>query len=173
VRETVRAGALACLVLVTACDQARGYLAPEAELPTAAELALYYAASGGLVGVEVSGNVVEVRVRQEDQQLRRGGSLWARVGPFVHLFTPATRQVFEDYPAVAAVRVVTLAGNDQEVARAMLRRDTLSDVRWRRSLNILGHALQDGQANPRRLEQLTDWGERYTDFRYNPAYVNR
>ena len=73
---------------------------------------------------------------------------------------------------MAAVRVVTHLPNGDEVARAMLRRDALSGVRWQRTLNILGHALRDGQENPRKLEELTEWGEEHTEFHYNPEFVN-
>jgi hypothetical protein len=174
VKLGVVAGGIACVLMLGACDQARGYLAGEpAEIPMAADLAPYYAGHNGMLGVEVNGNVVEVRVRQPYDQLDRGGSLWARVGPFVYLFTPSTRQVFDDFPGVAAVRVVTTVHDGDEVARAMLRRDALNDVRWRRSLNILGHALQEGHSNPRRLEELTDWGETHTEYRYNPDFVKR
>lgn len=131
-----------------------------------------YAAHAGVLGLEMNGNVVELRVQQPFQQIQRGGSLWARVGPYVYLFTPATRQAFQTFPGVAAVRVMTVLPNGEEVARATLSRDRLSDVRWRRSLNILGRALREGQQSPRRLEELTEWGEDHTDFRYNPDYVN-
>lgn len=166
------AGAAACVTVVGGCDQAREYLAGTPEpLPTQQELATHYAGHGGVLEVETSGNVVELQVRQSYRQLERGGSLWARVGPFVYLFTPATRQLFQDYPSVAAVRVVTVLPHGEEVARAMLRRDAMGDVLWTRSLNILGWALQEGQKSPRRLEQLTDWGEAHTEFSYNPDYV--
>lgn len=166
------AGAVAFVLVLGGCDRAREYLAGGSHaLPAAEEVAPYYATHGGLLGIELSGNVVEVRVSQPHQQLVRGGSLWARVGPYVYLMTPSTRQVFQDFPGVAAVRVITVLPDGVEVARAMLRRDTLSDVLWRRSLNILGHALQEGQQNPRRLEALTDWGEAHTEFRYNEDYV--
>lgn len=168
------AGAVACVFVFGGCDQARDYLSREPGTPPSAEqVAPYYAGHGGLLGVEISGNVVELHVSQPFQQIERGGSLWARVGPYVFLMTPATRQVFEDFPAVAAVRVVTLLPDGTEVARAMLRRDALNDTRWRRTLNILGHALQDGREHPRRLEELTEWGEAYAEFQYNPRYVNR
>jgi hypothetical protein len=174
VKHGMIAGALACVAILAACDDARDYLSRvPAGPPSADEITPYYDGHGGLLGVEMSGNVVELRVRQPYDQLHRGGSLWARVGPFVYLFTPATRQVFRDFPGVAAVRVVTVVADGSEVARAMLRRDALNDVRWRRSLNILGHALQEGHDNPRRLEELTDWGERYADFSYNPDFVSR
>jgi hypothetical protein len=167
------AGAVACVFVFGGCDQARDYLAGDAaDPPTAEDVEPYYAGHAELIGIEVRGNVVELRVRQPYDQLDRGGSLWARVGPFVYLLTPATRLVFQDFPAVAAVRVITELPHGDEVARAMLRRDALNEVRWRRTLNILGHALQDGGESPRRLEQLTDWGETYTEFRYNPDYVN-
>jgi hypothetical protein len=174
VKRSMIAGGLACVLVLSGCDEAQDYLsrAPAAP-PAAEELVPYFATHGRLVGIELNGNVVEVRVRQPYDQLDRGGSLWARVGPFIYLFTPTTRQVFEDHPGVAAVRVVTLLPDDSEVARAMLRRDALNETRWRRSLNILGHALQEGQENPRRLEELTDWGEAYTEYRYNPDYVRR
>ncbi|MDX1674489.1 MAG: hypothetical protein R3314_06835, partial [Longimicrobiales bacterium] len=141
--------------------------------PTAEEVAVHYARHQGVDSVRMSGNVAVLHVEQPYQQLQRGGSLWARVGPFVYLMTPSTRAAFREFPGLAAVRVVThLAGGD-EVARAMLRRDALTDILWRRTLNILGHALQSGRENPRRLEELTEWSERYTEFRYNPEYIQR
>jgi hypothetical protein len=169
----VVAGAVACVFVFGACDKARDYLAGDAASPpTAEDVAPYYGGHGEVLGLDIAGNVVELRVRQPYDQIQRGGSLWARVGPYVYLLTPATRQVFQDFPGVAAVRVVTLLPDGEEVARAMLRRDTLGDVRWRRTLNLLGYALRDGQENPRRLEQLSEWGESYTEHRYNPRYVN-
>src|SRR5690606_10846583 len=98
-------------------------------------------------------------------------SLWARVGPYVYLLSPGTRDLFEAYPGVAAVRVITLAPGDVEVARATLLRDTLRDILWRRTLNLLGRALRDGPARPPPLQDLAEWGERYTDHRYAPRYV--
>lgn len=168
------AGVVACVVVFGGCDRARDYLSRDpGAAPPAEDVAPYYATHGGLLDLEVHGNVVELRVRQPFQQIQRGGALWARVGPYVYLMTPATRQVFEDFPGVAAVRVVTVLPDGSEVARALLRRDALNETRWRRTLNILGHALQDGGQNPRRLEELTEWSEAYTEYRYNPRYVDR
>jgi hypothetical protein len=151
------------------CDEAREYLSRDPGAPpAAAEVAPYYAGHGGLLGVEVKGNVVELRVNQPFQQIDRGGSLWARVGPYVYPHDAGHPAGLRGLPGVAAVRGHRLP-DGSEVARAMLRRDALNEMRWRRTLNILGHALQDGQENPRRLEELTDWGEAYTEFRYNPA----
>lgn len=161
------AAALIAATLVSACDLFRN----EAPLPTAEQAATYYENASGLIGVELSGNVVEVRIRQPASQLRRGGSLWARVGPYIYLFTPGTRDLLEAYGGVAAVRVITLAPGDVEVARATLKRDALNDILWRRSLNLLGHALGEGTRRPSRLEDLVEWGEQHTEYRYNPTYV--
>lgn len=167
------AGVFACALLTSGCDQVREYLEPDAHPPPEAEeIQPYYAGHSGVEGIRISGNVVELHVRQPYDQLERGGSLWARVGPFVYLMTPSTRSVFEDFPGVAAVRVVTHLPDGDEVARAMLRRDAMTAVRWQRTLNILGRALQEGRESPRQLEQLTEWGEEHTEFRYNPEYVN-
>ncbi len=167
------AGLLACTLLLAGCDRIQALLdrAPP-DPPSAEAVAPLFEHHAGLIDVEMNGNVVELRVRQPFQQLERGGSLWARVGPFVYLFTPSTRTTFETYAGVAAVRVITILPNGEEVARATLERDRLSDVRWRRALNILGHALQDGGRSPRRLEELTEWGEEHTRFEYNADYVN-
>jgi hypothetical protein len=69
--------------------------------------------------------------------------------------------------------VVTQTPDGREVARATLRRTELSDVLWRRSLNILGRALNEGTERPRILEELVDWGEDHTEFQYDPAFVPR
>lgn len=167
------AGLLACSLVLSGCDRVRDVLdRSPPEPPTAEEVAPLYDDHAGVAGVEMNGNVVELRVRQPFRQIERGGSLWARVGPYVYLFTPATREVFETFPGVAAVRVITVLPSGDEVARATLARDRLSDVRWRRSLNLLGRALREGRESPRRLEELTEWGEDHTEFRYNDRYVN-
>lgn len=167
------AGVLACVLASGGCDRVRDALDRSAPPPPDGDEVLpYYAQHRGVDSLRMNGNVVVLHVEQPFDQLDRGGSLWARVGPFVYLMTPSTRSVFEDFPGVAAVRVVTHLPSGHEVARAMLRRDALSGIRWQRTLNILGHALQEGQQNPRRLEELTEWGERHTEFRYNPDYVN-
>jgi hypothetical protein len=161
------AGALALAALVAGCgDLGRGR-----PVPDGAQAGAYFENHQAVTGVDVSGNVVEVRVLQEPAQLRRGGSLWARVAPYVYVFSPTTRALLADYAGVAAVRVVTVTPDGTEIARVMLPRDTMNDVLWRRSLNILGHALQEGTRRPTRLQELVEWGERHTDYRYNPDYV--
>ncbi len=172
-----RLGALACAVIIGgatgACDRVEEYVHPEPPAPDAAEVATFYAQYRGVDSVRMSGNVAVLDVEQPYDQVQRGGSLWARVGPYVYLMTPATRAAFTDLKGLAAVRVVTHLPDGTEVARAMLRRDALSDILWRRTLNILGHALEEGEENPRKLEELTEWSERHTEFRYNPNYVGQ
>jgi hypothetical protein len=169
---TIRIVALALLLAAGACDRIWPKK-PDLALPPIADVRATYRANGLDRGeITYNGNVVEIRVTQPPDQLRRGGSLWARVGPWVYLLTPGTEKVLEDHPGIAAVRVITTAGR-KEVARATLRNGVLSDVLWRRTLNILGHALQEGTGNPARLAELADWGERYGEYRYSPDYVPR
>lgn len=172
VRSGSRLARVAMLALLGLTAAGCGLLpGNELRLPTEAEAHAAFEEHRGLAGVELSGNVVEVRIRQSAAQLQRGGSLWAKVGPYIYLFSPNTRDLFKAYDGVAAVRVVILTTGNVEVARATLHRDTLSDILWRRSLNILGHALQEGTQRPSRLEALVSWGERHAEYRYNPDYV--
>lgn len=164
----LRYATLAALLLAAAgCDRAD----TPAVLPGEEEIRTAYAESVGIDSAELSGNVAVVRIRQPDAQLRRGGSLWARVGPYIYLFSPSTQRLFESYPDLAAVRIVTLGPGNEEVARALLRRDALSGIQWRRSLNLLGHALQEGTQRPSRLEDLVTWGERHTEYEYNEEFL--
>lgn len=175
-----RAGQLSCVLVMVGtmaggavgCERVQEYVDAQPPPPAVSDVAAYYAEHRGVDSVRLNGNVAVLHVEQPFDQLERGGSLWARVGPFVYLMTPATRAAFNDHEGLAAVRVITHLSGGEEVARAMLRRDALSGVQWRRTLNILGHALQAGQENPRKLEELTEWSERHTEYRYNPDYVN-
>lgn len=127
---------------------------------------------GGAIEAEIVGNVAVLQVSQEAQQLRRGGSLWAKVGPYIFLFSEETRQLFVEYEGLAAVRVITTVG-ETEVANAILAADDLTDVLWRRSLNISGLARRDGTERMTLLEDLVDWGESHTDFTYNERFTRR
>jgi hypothetical protein len=69
-------------------------------LPTAEEIEAYYEYEGSLDG-ELTGNVALVTVYQSALQLRRGGTLWAKVGPYIFLFTEETFQLLEDHPGLA------------------------------------------------------------------------
>jgi hypothetical protein len=140
-------------------------------LPDAGQVATYYDYEAGLE-TRVVGNVAVITVTQSAQQLRRGGSLWAKVGPYVFLFTEETRQLFEAFPGLAGVRVITTVGT-AEVANALLLREELSGVLWRRSLNIAGLARRDGTTQVTLLEDLVEWGETHTEFEYNTRYTRR
>jgi hypothetical protein len=144
---------------------------PDHELPPIDEVRALYHEHGVPAEIEYNGNVVELRVVQPYQQLVRGGSLWARVGPYIYLFSPATRAMFERWDGIAAARVITRTADDEEVARATLRRNRFSIPEWQRTQNLLGVALRDGTDRPVELQRLVDWGERYTEHRYNQRYA--
>lgn len=156
------------VLLATACEPPQ-----ELILPTAEQARAYYQSVGDLQDVEVNGNVVVVVVRQPAEQLRRGGSLWARVGPYIYLFSDETQTLFNDFNGLAGVRVITETGNGTVIANALLARDALTDVLWRRSLNIAGKARRDGTERITLLEDLINWGEDHTEFEYNQRYVPR
>ena len=59
------------------------------------------------------------------------------------------------------------------VANALLARDALTDILWRRSLNISGQARRDGTERITLIEALIRWGEDHTEFEYNQRYVPR
>jgi hypothetical protein len=163
-RPTAAAALLCAAALAAGCAQ------PDLTVPTADEAAAYYTIAAEH-SVDVTGNVAELVVEQSADQLRRGGTLWAKVGPYVYLFTEGTRDLFEDFPGLAAVRVVTQAPDGTEVARATLPRDALNGLTWQRALNLAGHARLEGTERPRRLEELIDWGEERTEHRYEEGYL--
>ncbi len=165
-RRVVLSTACALTLLSGACLAPRDLTLPEAE-----DIESYYEYDGRLDG-EIVGNVAVVTVAQSARQLRQGGNLWAKVGPFVFLFSEETQQLFADHPGLAAVRVITRVG-DAEVANALLARDELSDVLWRRSLNIAGKARRDGTNRMTLVEDLVAWGEAHTEFSYNSRYTSR
>lgn len=146
--------------------------ASEVALPDAESVAGYYSYDGSLEA-RLNGNVAEITVAQPAAQLRRGGALWARVGPYVLLFTEETHRLLEENPGLAGVRVITRVEDGPEVARALLIRGELSGVLWRRSLNIAGRARREGTERPTLLEDLVRWGEDHTEFEYNPRYTAR
>ena len=156
-------------VMVAGCDR----LLPRAStVPTAAQADSVFRAHGIDAVISVSGNVVEVSASQPGDQLRRGGALWAKVGPYIYLFSPATSDLFEDYPGLAAVRARTHL-QQREIARALLVRDTMRAGEWGQVTSLLVQALREGTVKPSRLEDLVRWGERFTTYRYDPAYVPR
>jgi hypothetical protein len=143
---------------------------PDLSLPELDRVEQVYAQHGLRAEFRYSGNVLELVVQQPPDQLRRGGPLWARVGPYIYLFSPGTRQLFADYPGLAGVRAITMA-DDTEVARALLEREQLTDYTWRRSLEVLSEALEHGTERPSTMDRLVQFGELHTSFAYNPRYV--
>ncbi|MDX1647102.1 MAG: hypothetical protein R3304_08150 [Longimicrobiales bacterium] len=144
---------------------------PEPTLPTAEEVEGYYE-YGSELDAAIVGNVAVLTVEQDAEQLRRGGRLWAMVGPYIFLFTEETRQLLEDHPGLAAVRVNTRVGSAR-VATALLPREEMPDILWRRSLNIAGKARRDGSARPTLLEALVAWGEAHTEYSYDERFTRR
>jgi hypothetical protein len=142
-------------------------------LPTSEQVGSYYESVADLEDVEINGNVAVVTVVQSADQLRRGGTLWAKVGPYIYIFSDETRRLFEDFPGLAGVRVITETSSGTTVGSALLARDELTDVLWRRALNISGQARRDGTERITLIEDLIDWGEDHTEFEYNPRYTQR
>jgi len=139
-------------------------------LPAAGQIEGLY---GDQASVSLNGNVVDVRVEQGARQLRRGGPLWAKVGPYIFLFSPQTRQLLETYPGVAAVRVRTFAPSGDRIASVTLRRDALNAMTWDEAVRRVTRARTEGTEKPGYLEDLVEYGEDRTSFEYNPAYVER
>lgn len=144
----------------------------EPSLPTPEQIAAYYEYEGG-VRAQLNGNVAEITIAQPSAQLRRGGTLWAKVGPYVLLFSQQTRELFQDHPGLQGVRVITTVAGGPEVARALLPRNELTDVLWRRGLNIAGRARLEGTDKPALLDALVRWGEDHTQYQYNERYTKR
>lgn len=168
---------LALLAAVVGCDSMDRIMdrirGRSDTMPDVATAEAYFQEHRHILELSIDGNIVQMRVQQPIRQILRGGSLWARVGPYVYLLSPGVQTLFEEHRAVAGVRVTTVLPHGEEVAWAMLRRDALSDINWRRAHNLLGLALQSGSEQPRRLEELRIWGEQHTEYWYNPAYIDR
>lgn len=139
------------------------------DLPTSDAAAARY---GEEVDAEIRGNLLELRIEMSDELLR-GGEIWARGGPYFYLFSSATRDLFVEHPDLAAVRAITLDPEGNEVARATLLRDRLSEFAWREALALGALAQQQGTERPRRIEQLIDFGEEVTEHSYNAEASTR
>jgi len=158
---------LAAAVLLGACAEPT-----ELPLPSDAEASTYYEASSSVRGVEIRGNVAVVTVVQRTTDLRRGGSLWAKMGPYIHLFSPATEELLRDHPGLAGVRVRTVTTSDTEVASVLLERATLNDITWKSARAHVAQALTaEGAEQVRSIERLVQYGERRTSHDYNPSFV--
>ena len=141
---------------------------PDLTLPVPEELLGVY---GPSVDVELKGNVVDVHVTQPADQLRRGGSVWAKVGPYIYLFTPQTQQLFVSYAGLGGVQVTTLDGRERLIARAMLERGTLNGVTWRKAIGLAGRARLEGTQRPSYILELIDYGEDLVEHEYSTRYV--
>ncbi len=155
---------LLSIPFLTACEE------PDLSVPNPVEVEAAYIYPGGL-SAQISGNVAEITITQPARDLRRGGTLWAKVGPYVLLFSEETENLFRAFPGLAGVRVITVSSDGNEVARALLARDSLNDITWRRARHISGLARRDGTRRPSLLEELVEWGEDHTEFSYNPRYL--
>lgn len=159
------AGVVGALLLAAGCGGGEG--APQ--LPTASALDGLY---GSRASVQLRGNVVDVSVEQPADQLQRGGALWAKVGPYIFVFSPQTRELFQSYPDLAAVRVRTFDGAGNRIAEAMLRRDALNELTWREAERRVARARTEGTERPGLMEDLVRYGEDLTTYEYNPAYTD-
>ncbi len=155
---------LGLIAVLAGCDQ------PELVVPTDSQVSERFSATDG-VSVRMSGNVAEVTVLQPYSQVQRGGNLWAKVGPYIYLFSDEVHTLLIDFSGLAGVRVITTTSTQGEIARAFIARDALTDVLWRRGKNIAGHARRDGTTRPSLLEDLVDWGEDRTEFSYSARFI--
>ena len=162
-RATIPTALLFVLAVAGACERPE-----ELTLPSAADL-------DGLYGegptVTLNGNVVDVEVYQPADQLRRGGATWAKVGPFIYLFSPQTKELFESWSGVGGVRVTTTDGRGRLVARAMLPRGTLNSLTWPRAINLVAKARLEGTRRPSYILDLIEYGEETAEFEYSDRYV--
>lgn len=141
---------------------------PARELPSEAVLDSVY---GERVDISLNGNVVELAVTQAGDQLSRGGSVWAKAGPYIYLFTPQTQELLETYGGIGGVRVTTLDANGRLVARALLERGVLNSVTWPRAINVAGRARVEGTRRPQTMVNLAEFGEEHTSYEYSQRYV--
>jgi hypothetical protein len=163
-------GVVAFTMLSVACD--RFMPRRDEPMPPIEEVERIYRENGlSAADISFDGNVIVIRASQSPDHLRRGGSLWARVGPYIYAFNPGTQIIWSLYPGVAAVRAITTTQSGTEIARATLQQGELNELTWRRTLNLLGHAINEGTRRPSLLLDLVEWGEEHTTFRYNREFV--
>ncbi len=165
-RRGVAALALAAVAAAGACSPEPD----EPRLPSASELEGLY---GERAEVTLSGNVVELRVEQSAAHLERGGTLWAKVGPYIYLFSPQTRELFDEHDGLAAVRARTVNEAGTWIARAELHRDALNPITWKDARRVVTRARRQGTEKPGYLEDLIEFGEEHTDHSYNESFLRR
>ena len=164
-RPIINALAMSLVLAPLGCGEA------SPSLPSEAQAEAHYVSSSDL-SVRITGNIVELTVDQSLRQVRKGGALWAKVGPYIYLFTDETESLLREYPGLSGVRVITRTDSDKaEVARAFLHRDSLNELTWRRARNIAGRARKGGTRRPVLLEELVEWGQDHTEFGYNQEFI--
>lgn len=163
-----RLWSVACVLLAVAAGCAREE-GVGTELPNAATAAAEY---GEGVEAELRGNLLEVRVELPDE-LRRGGRIWAQGSPYFYLLSGSTRDLFVENPDLAAVRVITENAAGEEVARATLLSDELSEFQWRDAIAIAALAQTEGTERPGRIQDLILFGEEHTEFEYTADDAGR
>lgn len=169
-RAATRRGS-ALLVLAALAGLAACSSEPEGpSLPTDRQLDGMY---GDRATATLNGNVVDLRIEQPSRQLERGGRLWARVGPYIFLFSPQTRELFDTFSGVAAVRARTVSESDEWVAEATLRHDTLNPITWQDARRVVARARRQGTDKPGFLEDLIRFGEEHTEYRYNETFLQQ
>jgi hypothetical protein len=141
-------------------------------VPEAEDLLSYYEFSGNLT-ITMSGNVPQVTVTINRQDYAQGGELWARALPYLFLFSPGTRRLFDEHPGVGGVRVITRYDDGSLVAQALLKKEKMDLGNWNRALAAALAARQDGTRRPQLMDDLVRIGEEYTDFEYNMGNVRR
>ncbi|MDT8435813.1 MAG: hypothetical protein RRA92_03565 [Gemmatimonadota bacterium] len=161
---------LSLLVAAAAATAACGGGEPGPALPSPDDLRGVY---GEDVRAELTGNVIDVTAVQEADQLRRGGQVWAKFGPYVYLFSPQTRDLLETFEGVGGVRVTTLDEQGHRVARVLLERGGLNSVTWRRAIALAGRARLEGTNRPSYVLELIEYGEETVDYEYSPRYVRK
>ncbi|MEX0741798.1 MAG: hypothetical protein WD079_03310 [Phycisphaeraceae bacterium] len=139
-------------------------------VPTAEEIEERYS-YGGNWSAEMSGNVGVLLITRTPQEVRSEGGTWLKATPYIFIFSRETQELFEEFPGLAAVRAVLLTTTGDTVARAMLPRDTLNELTWRRALNVSGLARRDATEEPGRMVDLVRYGEDNTEFEYNRDFI--
>jgi len=139
-------------------------------LPTPAELNELYGPGASVV---LNGNVVDVRVTQERSQLTRGGAIWAKVGPYIYLFSPQTERLFDRFGGIGGVRVRTFDSGGHEIAQAMLERGRLNGITWKHALVLVSKARLEGTRRPSYMIDLVRYGEENTRYKYSARYVRK
>lgn len=167
-RGSLRSRAFTVLLAGTVIALAACAGSDELRLPADSDLTGLY---GEGPTVSLNGNVVDVEVYQSGDQLRRGGATWAKVGPFIYLFSPQTKDVFESWSGVGGVRVTTVDGRGRMVARAMLPRSTLNSLTWPRAINLVAKARLEGTQRPSYILDLIEYGEETAEYEYSTRYV--